>query len=301
MVEFTKAPLNISEASNKPVYVFNVDFDGENADKKTIESFGDEWKKFHNFPDSIIAASGAKYFDIVTDKMLNSNSYVLDIGCGTGRWTKFIHKRAGFVEAVEPSDAIFFADILLKNVNNVRLTKASIDNLPFPDDCFDFGMAIGVFHYIPDPYPAIHKCIKKIKSGGYFYAYMYYNLENRGLLFRSMFQVTNLIRKAVSSLPSKTKRITCDVLAYTLYVPLVYAGKILNKTGMQSLAKKLPLSRYQTAKMFTIRNDALNRFGTPIETRFSKKEIYDMMTKCGLTDIVFSNNIPYYHVVGRKN
>ena len=46
--------------------------------------------------------------------------------------------------------------------------------------------------------------------------------------------------------------------------------------------------------------NSLDRFGTPLEQRFSKKEITEMMTAAGLGDIVFSDNEPYWHAVGRK-
>jgi hypothetical protein len=49
-----------------------------------------------------------------------------------------------------------------------------------------------------------------------------------------------------------------------------------------------------------VRNDALDRFGTRLEQRFSAKEIIEMMENAGLMNIVISNGIPYYHAVGRK-
>jgi hypothetical protein len=50
-----------------------------------------------------------------------------------------------------------------------------------------------------------------------------------------------------------------------------------------------------------IRNDSLDRFGTPLEQRFSRKQIKIMMEKAGLHDVVFSEKIPYWHAIGLKN
>ena len=55
----------------------------QNIDKKTVESFGEEWNSFHGFSESDIKISGDKYFDIVTDEMLNKESLVIDIGIET--------------------------------------------------------------------------------------------------------------------------------------------------------------------------------------------------------------------------
>ena len=50
-----------------------------------------------------------------------------------------------------------------------------------------------------------------------------------------------------------------------------------------------------------IRNDSLDRFGTPLEQRFTKQQIKEMMEQAGLTEIVFSDNIPFWHAVGKKS
>ena len=49
-----------------------------------------------------------------------------------------------------------------------------------------------------------------------------------------------------------------------------------------------------------MRNDALDRFGTPLEQRFNKSEIKAMMESGGLKNIVFSANAPYWHAIGQK-
>ena len=64
--------------------------------------------------------------------------------------------------------------------------------------------------------------------------------------------------------------------------------------------KKLPLSVYANFSLSVIRNDALDRFGTPLEQRFSKEEIEKMMLACGLEQIIFSDGHPYWHAVGHK-
>ena len=96
---------------------------------------------------------------------------MIDIGCGSGRWTDYFVDKAGFIEAIDPSDAVFVADKMLGTKNNVRITKASVDTIPWADETFDFGMSIGVLHHIPDTRQAMIDCVKKIKKGGYFYVY----------------------------------------------------------------------------------------------------------------------------------
>ncbi len=63
---------------------------------------------------------------------------------------------------------------------------------------------------------------------------------------------------------------------------------------------RLPLAYYWDKSLRIMRNDALDRFGTPLEQRFSREEIRSMMIECELDDIRFSEQAPYWHVVGRK-
>jgi hypothetical protein len=125
-------------------------------------------------------------------------------------------------------------------------------------------------------------------------------LENRGFVFKTLLSIVNIIRKIISALPALPKKIACDFMAILVYMPIVLFGRFLSVIGFKSVAKKLPLSAYQNKSFFIIRNDALDRFGTSLEHRFSRKEITDMMTYCGLSDIIIPDASPYWHAIGRK-
>lgn len=297
-IKYNKEPLAYVNATNRDIAIFSTE--GENIDEKLVQSFGDEWLKFHDFSDEIIQEISKEYFDILDDSIVNKNTYALDIGCGTGRWTKFLSEKAGFIEAIDPSNAVFAADKLLGTIENVRLCKASIETIPFDDNSFDFAMSVGVLHHIPDTQQAMKDCVKKVKQGGYFYCYLYYNLETRGSWFKTLYWLSNGIRKVVCRFPTGIKKIVCDILAITIYMPLILWVRLLVLIGLRNIAVKMPLSAYNNKSFFVIRNDALDKFGTRLEQRFSKKQVEDMMTNCGLENIVISPLTPFYHAIGRK-
>ncbi len=273
----------------------------ENLDEVTVESFGDEWKSFHGFSDKDLKWLGDKYFDIVTPEMLNDKMNVIDIGCGSGRIIKYLKGRYGHITGIDPSKAIFVANELIGEEDAVDLIQASTDNIPFPDNYFDFGYSLGVLHHIPDTSKALSDCIKKIKPGRYFLLYLYYSLDNKPFYFRVFFFLSNLIRRVVSKMPLKLKKISCDILAVVLYLPFVGLCRLLKWLRVpERVRKNIPLQSYESQSFYLIRNDSLDRFGTPLEQRFSKKQMQKMMSDCGLTDIVFSEDIPYWHAVGRK-
>ena len=192
------------------------------------------------------------------------------------------------------------AAALLQDEENVRISQASTDNMPFPDNSFDFVFSIGVLHHIPDTKTAMRKCIEKVKPGGHFFVYLYYNFENRGVLFRLIFHASDIVRSIVRQLPTFWKKIVCDLFAVILYLPLVGLSKLLSALCLERIVKHIPLSYYADKSMNIIRNDSLDRFGTPLEKRFSRDQIRQMMTACGLHNIVFSEKEPYWHAIGQK-
>ena len=50
-----------------------------------------------------------------------------------------------------------------------------------------------------------------------------------------------------------------------------------------------------------MRTDARDRFGTPLEHRFTKIQIKSMMEVAGLKEIRFSDRAPFWCVVGVKS
>ena len=295
---YTTSPVK-TISGNKEINFFSGT-DIKNADFSVIKSFGEEWKKFHEFGETDISRLAAEYFDIIPEILYQNSTKVLDVGCGSGRWTKVLSEKVGIIDAVDPSDAIYAADTLLKDSPNVRLTKAASENLPFEDNTYELVISIGVLHHIPDTLKAMKDCVSKVKPGGYFYTYLYYKLDNRGFLFKSIFYLSDFLRRIVSSLPGGMKKFVCDVLAIFIYMPFILLSRLFNKMGFKKFADKIPLSTYKDKSFFIIRNDALDRFGTKLEHRFTRKQIHDMMSACGLNNIIFSEKIPYWHAIGQK-
>lgn len=300
MLDYNQNSINTISCQGKVIYCFNIDASA-NIDKQTVDSFGDEWEKFSSFSKDEIEKIGNEYFDIIDYTILNKDSVVLDLGCGSGRWSKYLANKVQFIEAVDPSKAVVSASMLLNEDENVRVTQASVDNIPFNNNSFDFAMSLGVLHHIPDTKKALLNLVEKTKIGGYVLLYLYYNLDNRGVFYNFLFKLSAYPRLFISKMPKSIKKILCDIIAAVVYLPLIIFAKIVkNVLPTKSFYQKLPLSYYIGKSFNVIRNDALDRFGTPLEQRFSKIEIENMMQSCGLSELKFSGNAPYWHVVGKR-
>lgn len=273
-----------------------------NLDKSTVNSFGAEWSKFNFFSEEEIKNIGDTYFDVIGEAYFDKNSTrALDVGCGSGRWSYYLADKVCTIDCIDPSDAVFIAQKNLDSFPNTRISKAAVEAMPFANESFDFVFSLGVLHHIPDTNAAIRSCVAKLKKDGLFLIYLYYNLDNRGWLFKLFLRVVTIFRHLISRLPQKLKLLVCDILAILIYLPFISLSKVVRALFRdKSIHHKIPLSYYADKSFKVIRNDALDRFGTPLEQRFSKIQIQEMMESAGLSNIVFSNSEPYWHAIGQK-
>ncbi len=300
MPEYNQQPVRILEAGGRFIHSY-ISETTLNIDHETVSSFGEEWATFQHFSKEEIESAAKEYFDIVPSDLLTYTTNVLDLGCGSGRWSLYIADRVGKVEAIDPSTAVIGATKLLAGKKNVRVTQAAVSNIPFEDQTFDFLMCLGVLHHIPDTVGALSDAMKKVKAGGHALLYFYYNLENRSRFYKLLFSLTDLFRRMISRMPSGLKRFCCDVIAITIYLPLICLAKFIRMISPRSnFYQKIPLSYYINKPFRIARNDALDRFGTPLEQRFSKEEIRNMLKQAGCDEIIFSENMPYWHCLARK-
>ena len=271
-----------------------------NMDAETVASFGDEWSRFDQSSMSYSEASEIfmKYFSIFPWDMLPSNPVGFDMGCGSGRWAKFVAPKVGRLNCIDPSSALDIARRNLIDFKNVEYIKASVSESGIPINSQDFGYSLGVLHHVPDTESAINSCVSILKSGAPLLVYLYYAFDNRGWVYRLLWRASDLVRRIICKLPSRFKHLVTDVIAAIVYFPLARLSLLLDKVGINAVS--IPLFFYRNHSFYTMRTDSRDRFGTPLEQRFTKQQIKSYMERSGLIDIKFSDNAPYWCAVGIK-
>ena len=272
-----------------------------NIDPDTVAAFGHEWSQFGEFTDEEIAQGGDEYFaDLIPAGQL-TGARVLDVGCGSGRWTKYLAARAAFVEAVDPSAAVVVAAKTLADCRNVRVLHAGVGSLPFPPASFDLVTSVGVLHHVPDTFAAIRRLAELVRPGGLLYLYLYYRLDGRPWPYRMAFHGSRVLRAIISRLPSTARSLAADVVAVGIYWPFVNLARTVRRFAPAArLHQSIPLSYYVDKPWKIIRNDALDRLGTPLEQRFSRAQIVDMLTRAGLETPTFGEAMPRWRVVATR-
>ncbi len=271
-----------------------------NLDRKTVKSFGDEWVQFDQ--SGLRDEEGYKifksYFSLFPWKKISKISEGFDMGCGSGRWAKFVAKKVGLLHCVDPSEAINVAKNNLKKFKNIRYHKKYLDNSGLKENSQDFGYSLGVLHHVPNTNLAIKSCVKLLKPGAPFLLYIYYSFDNRPFWFKFLWIITNYLRLIISKLPKYLKFLICDIIALFIYYPIAKFILLIEKIGFN--LKNFPLYFYRSRSFYAMRTDSRDRFGTPLEKRFTKKQIYKMMELSGLEKIKFRNSTPFWTAIGFK-
>lgn len=272
----------------------------KNLDPKTVASFGDEWSRFDQSGMSEDEAEKVfkEYFAIFPWHTLPDAAEGFDMGCGSGRWARWVAPRVGRLHCIDPSEAVEVARKKLAGLENVAFHRASVDEPHLPANSQDFGYSLGVLHHVPDTAAAIRSCVSLLKPGAPLLLYLYYAFDNRPAWFRTLWRVSDGFRRIVYRLPAGFKHVVTDVIAGAVYWPLARLSGALEKLGID--VHGIPLSYYRKHTFYTMRTDARDRFGTPLEQRFTRVQIESMMREAGLREIRFSAGAPYWCAVGVK-
>ena len=271
-----------------------------NWDVRTIDGFGREWSRFDQ--DCVQEESFAlfeQYFSIFPWSSVPPDAVGFDLGCGSGRWARYVAPKVRRLHCIDPSrDALQVSRRNLQQHDNCEFWHGTIETVPLADGSMDFGYAIGVLHHIPDTAAALSACARKLKPGAPFLVYIYYALENRSWWYRALWLATILPRKLISRLPFSLRCRVTDVIAALVYWPLARAGLLLEKAGLDP--DRVPLSAHRHLSFYSMRTNALDRFGTQLEQRFTRAEIEAMMRNADLEDIRFRESAPFWCAVGSK-
>lgn len=273
-----------------------------NEDAETVASFGREWARFDQ--SALDSAEQRKmfdeYFGIFPWAELPTAAVGADVGCGSGRWASLVVGRVGHLHCVDASEeALGVARRMLAGRDNASFHLASVADMPLAPGSLDFCYSLGVLHHVPDTAAAVKSCARLLKPGAPMLLYLYYALDNRPAWFRAVWRLSDLVRATVSRLPDSLKSLVTDTIALAVYWPLSRLAGLLERMGMK--VDGLPLSHYRNHSVYTLRTDSRDRFGTPLEQRFTLAQIEKMMADAGLERLEHSPAAPFWCVVGRRS
>ena len=273
----------------------------ENLDRDTVQRFDEYWRVGGRAEEVLPEALDVfnSHFAIFPWEQLRADAAGFDVGCGNGRWARFVAERVGVLYCIDASAAALSqARRLLQGISNCTFVRGSVEALPLRDSSMDFGYAIGLLHYVPDPGAALRACVSKLKKGAPFLVYAYYALDNRPPWYRLLWRQVDLVRLAIAHAPFWVRYIVSQAVAVGVYFPLARVARLMESHGID--VGQIPLSAYRNRSFRTMRLDALNRFNQRLEHRFTRTRLQELMAAAGLERITFSTLPAYWRAVGYR-
>jgi SAM-dependent methyltransferase/uncharacterized protein YbaR (Trm112 family) len=95
-----------------------------------------------------------------------SEQTILEVGCGSGRFTEQVASTKAFVVSMDYSNAVEANYQAHREKENVLIVQADIYNMPFPRNFFDKLFCFGVLQHTPDVKKAFMALPAMLRPGG---------------------------------------------------------------------------------------------------------------------------------------
>lgn len=133
-------------------------------------SFGYQWNLFKSEQLDSVNGTGLSEARLFSEtgwtREWMEGKWVLDAGCGAGRFLDVASQTGAEVVGVDISNAVDAAGASLKGRERLHLVQASIYELPFRPGAFDACYCIGVIQHTPDPLRAVRSLPRVLREGG---------------------------------------------------------------------------------------------------------------------------------------
>ena len=94
------------------------------------------------------------------------DAWVLDVGCGSGRFAEVALNAGAHVVALDYSSAVDACYTNLENHPNLYVVQGDIYALPFVPESFDYVYSLGVLQHTPDVGSAFAALPRMLAGGG---------------------------------------------------------------------------------------------------------------------------------------
>lgn len=251
----------------------------KHAINKTISNYNFLWSQHRSL--SIPKEYHFNFMqEVIPEKIVRGN-IGLDLGCGCG-WDTFIMAKENplvKILGIDLSDGVYTAHRLNWDLNNVSIVKGSTEAIPLKNGICDFVYSFGVLHHTPDYKKGLFEIARVLKNRGRYFLYLYED-HSENLIKYIAVKMVKLLRFITVRINLKILFVLCWLASPFIFIVFSLPAKLLRQfRATQDFAKKIPFNFGSSP--FSLSTDLYDRFSTPIEHRFSRKDVYAMMSECG--------------------
>lgn len=248
------------------------------------ESFGLQWNKF--IKTQLDSYTNTQISETRLRRMLGDlerikGKLILEIGCGSGRFTEILLKYGAVVVSVDMSDAVIANKKNFPISDDHHIVQADMNLLPFRDEVFDFVVCVGVLQHTPDTFNSINNSQRVLKKGG---TYIFDHYTHTLSYFTKS---TFLFRKIISFFNTEIKYSIIEKI-FNFFYPMHYAIRkyyvlqmILSRISpIHVYFKAYPELSDQFQKEWSLL-DTHDSLADPYKRHLSKRKIFKFLNNSG--------------------
>jgi len=185
-------------------------------------------------------------FDELLPCSLESKN-LLDVGCGVGYYFQYFRGR-GVKECVGVDVGEKLLEIQRKVNPFVKNVLGSAESLPFPDECFDIVISLGLVEHFRNPQLVLHEFTRVLKRGGVLIIEtpnklnliftIYKILNRRKLVWEHWRGPKDLIREMQGIPNLKFERFTSSIV-FAWYFTILVNNRISRSLGFRNVLSKV--------------------------------------------------------------
>ncbi len=209
----------------------------------------------------------------------------IDIGSGCGYDTFIMAKNNPAVKIIslDISEGACKTKELTSGLGNVWVVRGCALNMPISDNTLDFAYSFGVLHHTPDPDRGIKEIARVIRKDSPAYLYVYEDHSENYIKYLAL-KLVKALRTITTRIPSKALYILSFLASPFIIIFFTYPSRFFKRfKSTQGLSERIPFN-FGT-HLFSLTGDLYDRFGAPIEHRFSRQEIFNLLKRNGFVNI----------------
>ena len=209
----------------------------------------------------------------------------IEVGSGCGYDTCIMANSYPAVKiiTIDISDGIYKTKELAAGLDNVLAIKCSALDIAVKGSSLDFAYSFGVLHHTDDPIKGLREIARVLKKGSPAFIYLYEDHSENIFKYVAL-KAVSALRSITTRMPKKALYLLSWLLSPLVFIFFTLPSKILSRfNATRHIAGKMPFNFDRGP--FSLRGDLYDRFGAPVEYRFSRRQMYDMFERCGFTNV----------------
>ena len=201
-----------------------------------------------------------------------------------GRWLHFAGQAGARMVGMDVSAAV---DVAARREGEAAdFVQADLREPPFATESFDLVYSLGVVHHLENPAAAVFALGRLVRPGGTLRLYVYRALTDENAVRRALLAMVRALRTVTTRLPPDALHAFAWMVSAVATGYFLWPRRALRRWPLgDRLTRGLPLVQYADVPFRMLVAEQFDRFGAPLEGRFTRDEVEGWLRAAGLETV----------------